>query len=197
MPTLIIRTPRLQSPNPSPSRSQSQSHSQNQSQSRSPSPIPFGASPLVTTPTEMSHREAGALSSEEEEEEDHLARLRRRLTRTKQKAKSVRREPRWQKLLSEWGLLLTLENAGSVARDHLASERTFLAYARTSLTISSTGVGACFIFLVLSLAVMQVTLAHLVLRSFATVQRSYSYSPCRHRRRTAIWRDLQDRSGLS
>ena len=31
---------------------------------------------------------------------------------------------------------------GSVARDHLASERTFLAYARTSLTIASTGVGA-------------------------------------------------------
>ena len=38
---------------------------------------------------------------------------------------------------------LTLENAGSVARDHLASERTFLAYVRTSLTIASTGVGAC------------------------------------------------------
>ncbi|KAJ7441948.1 hypothetical protein B0H11DRAFT_499615 [Mycena galericulata] len=35
---------------------------------------------------------------------------------------------------------LTLENAGSVARDHLASERTFLAYVRTSLTIASAGV---------------------------------------------------------
>jgi len=29
---------------------------------------------------------------------------------------------------------------GSVARDHLASERTFLAYVRTSLTIASAGV---------------------------------------------------------
>ncbi len=38
---------------------------------------------------------------------------------------------------------LTLENSGSVARDHLASERTFLAYVRTSLAISSAGVGAC------------------------------------------------------
>lgn len=38
---------------------------------------------------------------------------------------------------------LTLENSGSVARDHLALERTFLAYMRTSLTIAGTGVGAC------------------------------------------------------
>lgn len=37
-----------------------------------------------------------------------------------------------------------LENAGSVARDHLASERTFLAYVRTSLAISMAGVGKRF-----------------------------------------------------
>ena len=36
---------------------------------------------------------------------------------------------------------LRLENSGSVARDHLASERTFLAYMRTSLAISASGVG--------------------------------------------------------
>jgi hypothetical protein len=36
---------------------------------------------------------------------------------------------------------MTLVNSGSVARDHLASERTFLAYVRTSLAISSLGVG--------------------------------------------------------
>jgi hypothetical protein len=36
---------------------------------------------------------------------------------------------------------ITLVNEGSVARDHLASERTFLAYVRTSLAISSMGVG--------------------------------------------------------
>ena len=35
----------------------------------------------------------------------------------------------------------TLENSGSVARDHLASERTFLAYMRTSLALASAGVG--------------------------------------------------------
>ncbi|KAJ7159290.1 hypothetical protein C8R43DRAFT_352953 [Mycena crocata] len=38
------------------------------------------------------------------------------------------------------GPSLVLENTGSVARDHLANERTFLAYVRTSLTIASAGV---------------------------------------------------------
>lgn len=38
---------------------------------------------------------------------------------------------------------LCLQNSGSVARDHLASERTFLAYVRTSLAIVSAGVGKC------------------------------------------------------
>ncbi|KLO17343.1 hypothetical protein SCHPADRAFT_937199 [Schizopora paradoxa] len=41
---------------------------------------------------------------------------------------------------------LTLENSGSVARDHLASERTFLAYVRTSLAISSAGVALVQLF---------------------------------------------------
>lgn len=36
---------------------------------------------------------------------------------------------------------LKLENSGSVARDHLASERTFLAYMRTSLALASSGIG--------------------------------------------------------
>lgn len=38
-------------------------------------------------------------------------------------------------------LSLTLENNGNVARDHLASECTFLTYVQTSLTIASAGVG--------------------------------------------------------
>lgn len=50
-------------------------------------------------------------------------------------------ETRWRRCLRERNLTLTLENSGSVARDHLASERTFLAYVRTSLTMSSAGVG--------------------------------------------------------
>ncbi|KAJ3571220.1 hypothetical protein NP233_g3886 [Leucocoprinus birnbaumii] len=41
---------------------------------------------------------------------------------------------------------LILTNTGSVARDHLASERTFLAYVRTSLALASTGVALVQLF---------------------------------------------------
>jgi uncharacterized membrane protein YidH (DUF202 family) len=41
---------------------------------------------------------------------------------------------------------LILENKGSVARDHLASERTFLAYVRTSLGMASAGVALVQLF---------------------------------------------------
>ena len=59
-----------------------------------------------------------------------------------------------QPLLSNSGLLcnmwnwveLRLENSGSVARDHLASERTFLAYMRTSLGLASYGTGESPLF---------------------------------------------------
>lgn len=46
---------------------------------------------------------------------------------------------------------LVLRNTGSVARDHLSSERTFLAYVRTSLSFASAGVGPSFRLLVHSL----------------------------------------------
>jgi uncharacterized membrane protein YidH (DUF202 family) len=38
------------------------------------------------------------------------------------------------------------ENRGSTARDHLASERTFLAYVRTSLALASAGVALVQLF---------------------------------------------------
>ena len=41
---------------------------------------------------------------------------------------------------------LVLQNKGSVARDHLASERTFLAYVRTSLGLASAGVALVQLF---------------------------------------------------
>ncbi|KIY62003.1 hypothetical protein CYLTODRAFT_415048 [Cylindrobasidium torrendii FP15055 ss-10] len=43
-------------------------------------------------------------------------------------------------------ITLTLENNGSVARDHLAAERTYLAYVRTSLVLASTGVALVQLF---------------------------------------------------
>jgi len=48
--------------------------------------------------------------------------------------------------LKRYSPSLTLENRGSVARDHLASERTFLAYTRTSLALASTGVALVQLF---------------------------------------------------
>lgn len=53
---------------------------------------------------------------------------------------------RWPKIvipqkISSW-IAVELENTGSTARDHLANERTWLAYVRTSLAIAGTGVGA-------------------------------------------------------
>ncbi|RDL34543.1 uncharacterized protein BP5553_07671 [Venustampulla echinocandica] len=45
----------------------------------------------------------------------------------------------WARILSEYGSI-ELENKGSVARDHLALERTFLAWLRTSLAFASIGI---------------------------------------------------------
>lgn len=90
-----------------------------------------------------------------------------------------------ESMLSVWKPALTLENSGSVARDHLASERTFLAYVRTSLTIASTGVGTS--------ASRPFALA--VLRPVRpTRQRSSSSSQSQPRRRTKRWNDTHARS---
>jgi uncharacterized membrane protein YidH (DUF202 family) len=66
---------------------------------------------------------------------------------------------------------LVLENSGSVARDHLASERTFLAYVRTSLAIASTGVALVQLFSMSSdsqsSSASQVSALHASIRSFA------------------------------
>lgn len=80
---------------------------------------------------------------------------------------------------------LTLENSGSVARDHLASERTFLAYVRTSLTIASTGVGESD----------QCSLHGLTV-DILFVQLLSSYSLCLRGRQAKLWTSILDHSGL-
>jgi uncharacterized membrane protein YidH (DUF202 family) len=44
------------------------------------------------------------------------------------------------------GPTLVLENKGATARDHLANERTFLAYLRTSLSLLTVGIAVTQLF---------------------------------------------------
>jgi uncharacterized membrane protein YidH (DUF202 family) len=54
-------------------------------------------------------------------------------------------EPSWWDLISSTKSLV-LENKSSVARDHMANERTFLAWLRTSLSFVTIGVGVTQLF---------------------------------------------------
>ncbi|PNS16579.1 hypothetical protein CAC42_79 [Sphaceloma murrayae] len=51
----------------------------------------------------------------------------------------------WRALFEKYGSI-ELENKGSVARDHLALERTFLAWLRTSLSFASIGIAVTQLF---------------------------------------------------
>ncbi|KAF2199477.1 hypothetical protein GQ43DRAFT_376207 [Delitschia confertaspora ATCC 74209] len=51
----------------------------------------------------------------------------------------------WREILEKYGTI-ELENKGSVARDHLALERTFLAWLRTSLSFASIGIAITQLF---------------------------------------------------
>jgi uncharacterized membrane protein YidH (DUF202 family) len=52
----------------------------------------------------------------------------------------------WYKRLADKYGTVSLENKGSVARDHLALERTFLAWLRTSLAFASIGIAVTQLF---------------------------------------------------
>ncbi|PHH58625.1 hypothetical protein CDD82_2823 [Ophiocordyceps australis] len=54
-------------------------------------------------------------------------------------------KPWWRKLLGNFQSI-ELDNKGSVARDHLALERTFLAWLRTSLAFASIGIAVTQLF---------------------------------------------------
>nr|OQO29506.1 hypothetical protein B0A51_03035 [Rachicladosporium sp. CCFEE 5018] len=55
------------------------------------------------------------------------------------------KESWWRALVDKYGSV-ELENKGNVARDHLALERTFLAWLRTSLSFASIGIAVTQLF---------------------------------------------------
>ncbi|KAF2858403.1 hypothetical protein K470DRAFT_221308 [Piedraia hortae CBS 480.64] len=58
---------------------------------------------------------------------------------------SIDQKSWWKRILDKYGSI-ELENKGSVARDHLALERTFLAWLRTSLSFASIGIAVTQLF---------------------------------------------------
>ncbi|KAI7907913.1 uncharacterized protein BX663DRAFT_492388 [Cokeromyces recurvatus] len=52
----------------------------------------------------------------------------------------------WHSIINQYSSSIYLENKASVARDHLANERTYLAWLRTSLSIISVGIGITQLF---------------------------------------------------
>ena len=85
-----------------------------------------------TTWSEPSPDDADETDADADEEQDCISR----------EEKDSRGRSGWLTRMRNYAPYLELENAGSVARDHLALERTYLAYVRTSLAIASAGVGA-------------------------------------------------------
>ncbi|PSK35941.1 Ubiquitin-like-specific protease 1 [Elsinoe australis] len=65
-------------------------------------------------------------------------------TRTTDESKEAQ-ESWWRRTFEKYGSI-ELENKGSVARDHLALERTFLAWLRTSLSFASIGIAVTQLF---------------------------------------------------
>ncbi|ODQ52774.1 hypothetical protein SAICODRAFT_80914 [Saitoella complicata NRRL Y-17804] len=87
------------------------------------------------------HSVAAATSADTQEMEQELGR------NGSAEQENTTGSKKWvMKWLREHDLSLWLENKGSVARDHLANERTFLAYLRTSLSFTAIGVALTQLF---------------------------------------------------
>ncbi|KXN88553.1 hypothetical protein AN958_07189 [Leucoagaricus sp. SymC.cos] len=92
------------------------------------------------------------LSKESESDEEVEGGQRRRQKQRQQEEvrEVLEKGERKRKSKEGYQVSLILTNIGSVARDHLASERTFLAYVRTSLAMASAGVALVQLFTVAS-----------------------------------------------
>ncbi|WYZ34742.1 hypothetical protein EsH8_I_001018 [Colletotrichum jinshuiense] len=77
----------------------------------------------------------------EEEEEDYDAVVAR-----EERELAARTKEPWYTIMLSAFQSIELENKGSVARDHLALERTFLAWLRTSLAFASIGIAVTQLF---------------------------------------------------
>ncbi|KAK4520295.1 uncharacterized protein ATC70_008428 [Mucor velutinosus] len=78
---------------------------------------------------------------EDEDEEDDVVNAKTRSKR--QPTDSVAYVQRLEDFFDLFSSSLYLENTVAVARDHMANERTYLAWVRTSLSMISIGVGKC------------------------------------------------------
>ena len=179
-PTVLTRPPPSESPELPPSPTPSSQGAARTGSRRDPSPysVRFPSMPSGSTTPELPC----------ETSRDPEGRLKTKKRRDKRSAKEV---ARWREAMKEWKLLLTLENSGSVARDHLASERTFLAYARTSLTVASTGVGGSTLCSSLPSIVSG---AHLGSPP-SSPQRLFNCLHYQQRRRMRAWSDMHGRWG--
>ncbi|KAF3803510.1 hypothetical protein GCG54_00004681 [Colletotrichum gloeosporioides] len=80
-------------------------------------------------------------SQTEEDEEDYDAVVAR-----EERARAAQVKEPWYTIFLSSFQSIELENKGSVARDHLALERTFLAWLRTSLAFASIGIAVTQLF---------------------------------------------------
>ncbi|KXH45368.1 hypothetical protein CSAL01_13656 [Colletotrichum salicis] len=132
-----------------------------QSMNSAPPPLPSAVTTTATAPelagmrprkSVQSTRNSLPAQAEEEEEEDYDA-----VVALEEREREAQRKEPWYTILLSSFHSIELENKGSVARDHLAlanldhsfshkTERTFLAWLRTSLAFASIGIAVTQLF---------------------------------------------------